>query len=517
MKKILTLTIGLIFTLMLSAQKNISIEVSEPYAKPQSNNLILRGEKFTIDSKIYQIKYPNKKIEITKLDEKTNNEELKTEYEYQNNKSKIFSMIFGSEIYVFYSEKNKNTKKHELFAQKVNRETCVLDPNVIKLISSDTKNDWPINDINTLANSNSTKLLIYFTLKNKDEKSLKEEVGMFLFDEKLNKLGGDIYELPKANLLGSNFKLYYNPYLNSYGKIILDVNGNFYKLIKENNNYSTIKVNTIDNKIEVTPVNINTSSENYEKKKIINTILLKKNNKDEIICAGVYKNEDGPDFEGLFIVNISNPTSKQLYYPIPKNIQSQYEPKNPGDNQRDNASIDILNIDNIRYFEDGSMIINAEHNYAILKTNSNTGMDFLDDHYRYILATKINKDGTLAWMRKVPRYQYRVNASNFRYFKMGSKHYYFFLDNIKNENLTESMDPARHMNDAGGWLTAYIIDDNSGIMKRETLFNIDDIKGFKLVNFGIYKLQDSPKKTITIESEINEQNRLIQIILKLKE
>jgi hypothetical protein len=124
-------------------------------------------------------------------------------------------------------------------------------------------------------------------------------------------------------------------------------------------------------------------------------------------------------------------------------------------------------------------------------------------HYNDMLITKIAPSGALAWMKKLPKQQMGTNGRggmSYTYIDGKSHHYFIFLDNEKNKDLTINEVPARHKDGAGGFLTAYKIDDITGQVKKEYILDTRDVRGIELFQFMTSRMVPVSSNEFVFES-----------------
>ena len=151
------------------------------------------------------------------------------------------------------------------------------------------------------------------------------------------------------------------------------------------------------------------------------------------------------------------------YYEIPldiinQNLRARKVKKNKKKESK-NKTVGLSNLEprSLYIHDDGSMIIVGEQYYVVVHTstdaNGNTHTSYTY-HYDDILVTKINKDGSLAWMRKLPKRQHSKRVTGSMSFKLveGVDDLYFvYMDNIKNLGLGDVEVPERHVGGKGGF------------------------------------------------------------------
>jgi hypothetical protein len=80
----------------------------------------------------------------------------------------------------------------------------------------------------------------------------------------------------------------------------------------------------------------------------------------------------------------------------------------------------------------------------------------------------------MAWTVKIPKSQVGSagrGGMSYKYFGHEGDNYFFYLDNVKNLNLSPDQPPAKHQDGAGGFLTICKID-AAGNVTKGNLFDI---------------------------------------------
>jgi hypothetical protein len=164
---------------------------------------------------------------------------------------------------------------------------------------------------------------------------------------------------------------------------------------------------------------------------------------------------------------------------------------------------------------DGSYIVLGEQRYVrseyYMTGTTNVG------HFSNIVMAKISANGEIVWMKKLPKNQAAPLGDSYsQYFEgqLGVKyipgkdvHYLMFVDNPKNENLSENKVPEAHKNGMGGWLTAFEVSDVDGSANRHTLIDLGNIPGGK----NAYQFQ------VTRICKSDAKNFMMEVYLKGKE
>ena len=132
---------------------------------------------------------------------------------------------------------------------------------------------------------------------------------------------------------------------------------------------------------------------------------------------------------------------------------------------------------------DGSVILVGEKYYIKSYTDSK-GRTRYTYHYEDILVTKLDADGDLVWMKKLPKRQ-KGSAGRgqmgYEYIHHNGNNYFFYVDNDKNLELGLDEVPKLHLDGLGGILTAYKINDETGEVSKSSVvdFRLAPVKGDK--------------------------------------
>jgi hypothetical protein len=159
----------------------------------------------------------------------------------------------------------------------------------------------------------------------------------------------------------------------------------------------------------------------------------------------------------------------------------------------------------LNVYEDGSSLLVGEQHYIIQHTTRNANgvtQTTYTYHYNDILAVKIDADGELEWMKKLGKKQTGSSGQggmSYKYMKGNGAHYFIFLDNVKNLDLALDERPAGHSDGAGGFLTAYKIDDATGAVSKVSLFDLRDVYGINVYQFKIGRIVQTGPNEIIVE------------------
>ena len=460
------------------------------------------------------------------------------------------TMRVGDNIILFYSKWNRKQQVESLEAQVFSLETLQFGEQK-EIIKQEGKiaGSFGVTSSGGLGTTgkynystsfDESKLLIQYRLHpkfRKDEKN-HDVVSINVFNSNLEREWKSQVRMPYTEKKMNN------------EDFTLDKAGNFYMLA------SVYEDDTTDEKkkkeknanyhLELFKIKKNTDeivkSEIRIGDKLIDEVILYEDANSNIVVAGTSKNPDlrkGIDFSktqgsatGVFTVKLKENGSmesfKSFEFPLEmlnKNASRKEKKRNKKkENDKDeDPAFRGLQINSIVANNDGSFIILGEQRYIVVttRTSSNGSMkSSVRYYYRDILATKIAADGSLEWMHKLPKNQVGSNGKgtmSYTHLFADDKHFLVFLDNVKNLTLADDEFPHRHSDKMGGYFTAYIIDDETGDIQKEAIFNTRDVKGEHLEHFDTDKVLSLSPSEILIEGfEGRDKDFLVKVSAKPK-
>lgn len=230
-----------------------------------------------------------------------------------------------------------------------------------------------------------------------------------------------------------------------------------------------------------------------------------------MVGTGFYNQGDtNNDNADGFIVFKLSPDGKILEsdvktYDMPLEITNLYVERK----EYKKAKFEDLDLNSFYIQRDGSLLIISEQkefsqgsNYSYY-TGSPYGSGMASSStppkyfYNDIVVTKIDSEGKLVWMRRLPNRQEskESTASSFQYAKIGDKHNFLVVENFRNKDLPLIKKPAGHYIGNPGLLTTYSIEDDKGNLSKTMLLDTRDAKGLE-----IFKL--TPRRIVrTAENE----------------
>jgi len=137
----------------------------------------------------------------------------------------------------------------------------------------------------------------------------------------------------------------------------------------------------------------------------------------------------------------------------------------------------------IYYMKDGSILLVGEQYYLrTYTTTDSNGNSYTRYVYYYedLLVTKIDADGELEWMKKIPKKQKggaSLGGMSYEHIEKDGTHYFFFLDHIDNIELevNAKQRPKYHSDGRGGIFTCVEIEDDTGEVSKSSILDMKNI------------------------------------------
>ncbi|PCJ00898.1 MAG: hypothetical protein COB15_02155 [Flavobacteriales bacterium] len=210
---------------------------------------------------------------------------------------------------------------------------------------------------------------------------------------------------------------------------------------------------------------------------------------------------------GIFYVDLTNwyKSSEIHYFDIPlklinENISRVEINKNIKNELEGEVIVGMgeLNPLKIERLKDGSLIFFREE--RSIKEHSNQHGDLRPTfYYKYLLVSKVNKEGEHLWIKKLPRKFYSANKyeSTISFIQGNKNDYIVYIDNIKNLNPTSSIPLMQNGSD--GYLSAFSINKETGNFKKVFLFETKKINKLNISDFKLSKIVSKTKGEFIFE------------------
>lgn len=523
--KSLTILLLVLLPFLGISQDKFDYKVSKPY------RVIDGAEKYyfsiTNNEKTLSVKRDGKDIYMQSFDAKAM-KELKREKISDLPKGFVIEhmMWFNSKAYCFFSVWDRKNETEQLFYREIDFHSCAFKGKEKRIIAVKGKltgaplaivGFWSVgtaDKFSFLLSQDKSKLLVQCRKKpaKRNDAISKDQIGMYVFDEDMEKIAGNTIEMPYTEQMMDNIDYHIDsegsPYI--LAKVRADGSDKNEKGVgkknkKANYHIELLKVDIPGKKIKISKVAV----EGY----FIKDIWLYEGTEEHMICAGFYNKKTGSNWsngqwigkskfsdgnaDGIFLFHLNKEggLDKKNFYPIPLEIINQYQKlgtqkRNEKKDSKGKAELSYLDLRELNVQEDGSIIILGEQFYKIYHQSRSGG--YYTYHYEDILMTKIDKDGELVWMRKMPKktYSRRYRGGlGFKHTELDGNHYLFFMDNVKNMDLSLDKRPNTHIDGLGGFLTAYRVNDSTGKVSKVSIFDSKKLdNGYSVKQFYTGKI-----------------------------
>ncbi len=224
---------------------------------------------------------------------------------------------------------------------------------------------------------------------------------------------------------------------------------------------------------------------------------------------------------GVFKFDLVNNTEevKVDYHDIPKEIINQNLNRSIfNKNKLKEKKGEVFGIPNFAFDtyhknNDGSIVLIGEQ-FKIAR-----GRESYEKIYKYgdVLITKVNRDGSLAWMKKLAKKQQSARDKgdlSVKLIKGKDDLYLLYMDEIGNLDIDLLKEPSRYVA-GGGFLTAYKIHYNSGDAKKISLLDTRKVKGVKTSQFALSRVSSNTNDEFILEVyKKKKEDILIKVELK---
>ena len=217
--------------------------------------------------------------------------------------------------------------------------------------------------------------------------------------------------------------------------------------------------------------------------KFISDVKMTVDTAGNIVCAGFYSNKSSNAIIGSFYLKIDKKTkdiTSQGTMDFPKDFISQFmsERKASKGNELYNYILKDLVLR-----DDGGAVLVAEQYYEIMvQSYDPTSHMYTYTYYYYyndIIVVSINPGGTIAWAKKIPKYQMSRNDggyySSFAFAVSGDKMYFMFNDNSKNLKKPDA-NKYSYMQNPKKSVAILVTMDSNGNQDRQAMFSNKDLK-----------------------------------------
>ena len=525
MKKVVHLLLLTLLPYFVFAQiklvNNTKVEVGKPYP------VIDAMEKHYIpqNDELYTFKKFKEELFVQKFNtESLSLETIRTYTDFPEHYVIEHIGVFFDKCLLFYSVWDKKNNKEQLFYRELDMETGQFINKGTFLFSVNDKVSGQhsatgkfygieISDkFKFECSYDDQNLLIRYRkrpiIKNDDKNY--DVIGLHVYDIWMNSLWEKEVKMPYTE--GKMDNLDY--YVNDKAEVIIlarvfNDNSHEMKIVKGRANYRLELLKITKDNSNITNTSISLGA------KMINSISLFQTNDNNLILGGYYAEKKPGSADGLFCLNIDEDgkTLNKMTYEFPlsflnQNATNKEERKNNRKGKKDKAEYVYLFMRKIVVSADGSVTLIGEQSYSVYVYNGRSS--YTDYFYRDMVISKIDKSGKLLWNKKLPKFQKGRdsgrNDMSFKHFFGNGNHYFLFLDNVRNKDLKRDERPKIHSSGQGGWLTAYIVNSETGDVSKSYILDSREVKGIAVYQFNTHRI-----------SKISDNSFVVEVYKKKKE
>ncbi len=332
----------------------------------------------------------------------------------------------------------------------------------------------------------------------------KDIIGMYVFNSDMEEIWNDNVEMPYTEAKMSNVGYTVDKTGNGFilAKVSKDEKSKSEDDEGPDYDLELIRIDGDDREIETSKVEL--------KDKYIYDLGFFEGVNDEIIVAGYFGKDHRYGINGVFLFKLDEDGEviESRDYEVPVEVMSMYMSERSQEKMKDKdekrgVSMPNMVLREIVNFSDGSLTVIGEKYYVTTRYNSRTGDTQDTYHYEEVFMTHIDKNGELAWMKKLPKRQtgssYRGGMSYFHMLGKGHQ-YVLFLDNVKNMDLALTEVPASHRDGLGGYLTGFKVDNATGELEKVSIFDVRDVNGIALHQFATSRIVKVSDNEFAIET-----------------
>jgi len=349
---------------------------------------------------------------------------------------------------------------------------------------------------------------------NRDDNINHDLLGFFVFDSHFEKVWGDEIKMPHTEAEMNNLAF----------TVGSDGTGYLLSYLNKAKSFELIKI-TENGEVSTYELNLNGDF-------MFQSFYITENTDGNLSCAGFYAN--GLDYKFSWsgggalsfntngILHFETTTEGDVYkikdYEFPlelinQNQSQRSQNKNAKREAEGKAGIPDVKLREIETFEDGSALVIGEQYYQRTEYTGNGNKVFF--YYQDVIALKVDAQGEVKWLKRLPKLQNGVKGrggNGVKYMRGNGAHYFIYLDNKKNLNLSVNDVPEKHQDGQGGILTSYKIDDATGSVEKHALFDVRSVKGKELFQFKTSRIFIADEGIFLVEAYMKgKQDSMIKI------
>lgn len=516
-------------TAQLTISKDFSYSVSDPYQ-------VVDGTKyyFSKGDEILTVKYGKGVFTFQKFGGSNMNQVKRVEVDKTTGFTiESFEEVNGN-FYFFYSVWDKDAAAEQLYVRRIDFDACRFADEGERLIKVSGKVTGGFNaggifgfgpmygggKFYITKSYDESKILVQYRKypESRNNNVNKDVIGMHVYDSGLNKIWSGDVKMPYTEKKMSNLDYAVDSEGSAYvlSNIYKDDSGKKYtKSGEPNYNMELIKIDAVDQEISHTVVKL--------KDKFTGASSFFEGRDGELIIAGFYSNDKKGGIDGFYLSKVQGDDVTDIhYYEVPVDVMKMYlSNRAQAKMEKKDAKQDLKMVNmilrDVAYDSDGGLTIYGEKHYVVEHYNAKTGTSTYTYYYQEIIGAAIGPDGELKWMKKFPKNQSGKRGRGgmgYHLITTGTTDYLLFLDNVKNIELPLNQFPKAHKDGAGGFLTGFKVDRESGETEKISLFDTKDAKGVALYQFSTERIIEINEKTFSVEC-YKKQKEDVMVTIRL--
>ena len=163
--------------------------------------------------------------------------------------------------------------------------------------------------------------------------------------------------------------------------------------------------------------------------------------------------------------------------------------------EKDKQDFENLKINAVFSTQDGGEIVLAEQRYVTRHSSSSSsgGRMMFRSYYNDIYAFKLSANGEMIWFYKMPKSQMGMRGKgsmSYYPFEYKNKYYLLFIDDFTNLKKELKETPTKYYDGKKEflYLTAFVLDNSEGTIKKEPLLTGRDIRNARLEHLRVSKI-----------------------------
>jgi hypothetical protein len=414
-------------------------------------------------------------------------------------------------LYFFYSIYDKPNTTEQLFVRSINTKEGGFDSDAKLLVAVSKKMSGYSGvsgkfSIDVASNGDVFAIKYRYKPEEKDDSKNTDVIGMHVFDSNLEKVWNNDFVMPYTESFMDNLNF------------AVDSEGNGFFLIRKYKEEVSRKNNNDPSNQSLAILIAGAGGEFNEVEfslgeYLIADVYMKENKNGDIICAGYYRKPKSYGIDGTFVSilddkgNLSDPKLYEFsldFIKKYKRISERGQKKMEKADENDNLSMSNLRMREVKVLADGGIVLAGEIFYITTYTDSK-GNTHTTYHYDDVILVKINADGELGWMEKFPK---NSTFESFRLMTSDSYSYVLFLDNIRNETMTDDGNIDKEVKGSYG-VMAHRVDNKTGERKYLPLFDSRKIDETAVYQYSLNRVIALTDNSFAIELYIKKKSDMM--------